>query len=305
MAETSLLDDPPVLRRRGSRNVVDPTRPYAFFVEPEYTAAGVVEDVATIFITNRECPFRCVFCDLWKNTTEQRVPSGAVAGQVEWALRQLPFAPHMKLYNSGNFFDEQAVPRADRPRIAELVKDRKTVIVECHPKLVDRRCLEFADQLRPQLQVAMGLETIDPRVLPRLDKGMTLEDFERATSFLSRRGIPVRAFILLPAPFQTLDEGTAWAKRSIEHAFSIGVECCSIVPLRSENNAKMHRPDLRAMEAVHEFGLSLARGRVFVDLWDAELLAGCGLCRARRIERLAEMNRTQRVSPAVRCECGA
>ncbi len=293
-------------RLRPGRRHLDPHRPYAFFVEPERTADGPVEDVATIFLTNRQCPFRCVFCDLWKNTTVERTPPGAAAKQVEWALGRLPFAPHIKLYNSGNFFDEQAIPRGDRPRIAGLLRDHRTVIVECHPRLVDRRCLEFAASLAGGLQVAMGLETIDPAVLPRLNKDMTLEDFARATRFLTGHDIRVRAFILLPAPFQPLAEGIQWAMQSIEYAFNIGAECCSIVPLRADIIASVGdaRPTVRALEKVHEHGLSLWRGRVFVDLWDIERLAECPKCGPRRARRLAEMNLTQGIPPPVHCDCG-
>src|SRR5690242_14921790 len=79
---------------RPPRNRVGASRPYAYLVEPERTAAGVVEDVATIFLTNRECPFRCLMCDLWKNTLEHSVTRGDVPRQIEFALGQLPPAQH-------------------------------------------------------------------------------------------------------------------------------------------------------------------------------------------------------------------
>ncbi len=49
----------------------------------------------------------------------------------------------------------------------------------------------------------MGLETVDPAVLPRLNKRMSLGDFERATSLLLSAEIDVRAFTLLRTPFQS------------------------------------------------------------------------------------------------------
>ena len=150
MSELPVIDDDWILSRRGPRNPLeDPRRPYAYLFEPEPNRQGQIQDVATIFITNKECPFRCLMCDLWINTTVGRVPDGAVAEQIEWALAQVPFAPQVKLYNAGNFFDGQAIPRADWARIVELLADRNTVIVECHPKLVDDRCIEFAHSLKP------------------------------------------------------------------------------------------------------------------------------------------------------------
>jgi len=302
-----------ILALRGPRNPVDPSRPYLWFTERERTADGRIEDITAIFITNKECPFRCLFCDLWKNTTEERVPPGAVAGQVEWALAQSPGARHVKLYNSGNFFDDQAVSRSDRLRIREVLSGFRTVIVECHPKLVDRRCAEFAEGLTPVLEVGMGLETIDPQVLPRLNKRMTLDDFARATEFLLAHGIAVRAFIMLRTPFQSEDEGVEWAQRSIDFAFSIGVECCSVVPARAGNGmmerlqkqGHFHPPSLRSMDTVAEYGVGLRRGRVFMDLWDIERFYTCRTCGPSRGRRLGEINLLQTVPPCIPCACGS
>src|SRR5690348_9796219 len=96
-----------ILALRPVRNTVDPLRPYAFLVEPERTRAGTVEDTAAVFLSNRECPFRCLMCDLWKNTTQERVPAGAIAEQIEFALARLVAVRHIKLYNAGSFFDAQ------------------------------------------------------------------------------------------------------------------------------------------------------------------------------------------------------
>jgi radical SAM enzyme (TIGR01210 family) len=326
-----------ILAQRPPKEYVDPRRPHGFFVELERTRDGAVEEVATLFLANRECPFRCLMCDLWKYTTDRRVPDGAVAAQVEWALTAgvrgqgsgvsqnstaasltpdawplTPFPRHIKLYNAGNFFDAQAIPTSDWPRLAELLQPLQTVIVECHPLLVGKRCLAFREMLGGELHVAMGLETIHPEVLPRLNKRMTLADFERATRFLRRHGIEVRAFLLLRPPFLEENEGIAWAKRSIEYAFDLGVECCVVIPTRAGNGAMehlqeqglFHPPRLESLEEVLEFGVGLGRGRVFADLWDAEKFSSCSRCGPARLGRLREMNLSQSAAPRVVCECG-
>ena len=169
-----------ILAARPERAVHDPVYYEAFFTEEERSRAGNLESVATLFLTNRECPFRCLMCDLWKSTTVERVPSGAIPAQIEYALSRLPPAKRIKLYNSGNFFDAQAIPPGDWPRIAELVRGFEGVIVENHPRLCGSQCVEFRDLVGRELEIAMGLETIHPEVLPRLNKGMTLEDFSGA-----------------------------------------------------------------------------------------------------------------------------
>jgi hypothetical protein len=301
-----------IFATRPPRNAVDPCRPYAFLVEPECNARGEIVDVATLFLTNRECPFRCLMCDLWKNTLTQSVAAGDIPEQIRWGLAQLPAAREIKLYNSGNFFDRKAIPPEDYAAIAGLVRGFDTVIVENHPNLCDVACVRFRDLIAPaKLEIALGLETVHPEVLPALNKRMTLDDFRRAVEFLLQADIAVRAFVLLRPPFLDESEGVEWALRSLEFAFSLGVACCSVIPTRGGNGImeRLQRdglfapPTLRSAEGVLETGIGMRRGRVFLDLWDLESLADCAKCGPARIERLRRMNLAQEILPPEECNC--
>ena len=299
-----------VLTARGPKNDVDVTRPYLMFVESEYSANGRVEDTATIFLTNRECPFRCVMCDLWKNTTDDRVPVGAIPEQIRHALKHLPAAQHVKLYNSGNFFDPQAIPPEDLRDISRLVNGFETVIVENHPKLCSDHCIQFRDQCQTHLEIAMGLETSDESTLQLLNKGMTTGDFAQACEFLSSNDISIRTFVLLRPPGLSEVDGIRQAKDSIQFAFDCGAECCAVIPTRTGNgimdrlyqNGQFHPPELRSLELVQEFGLQLGHGRVFADVWDAEQFSTCEHCVNERIIRLKTMNLTQTIPPPIDCD---
>ena len=306
-----LFTDGDILAARPPKPKYDPWKPYAFLVESECAASGRVEDVATIFLTNKECPFRCTMCDLWKYTLDERVPLGAIPAQIETALRQLPAANHIKLYNAGNFFDGQAIPAEDHSKIAALVRPFETVIVENHPRLTDEHCVQFRDQLGTRLEVALGLETIHPEILARLNKRMTLSDYDRAVAFLRKHDIDVRAFILLRPPWQDERNGIEWALKSIHHAFEGGAGCCSVIPTRAGNgimdqlelSGEFAMPTIASLEEVLERGIGLRRGRVFVDLWDVQKFCGCAKCGRMRIERLHRMNLSQRIEAPVDCDC--
>ncbi len=308
------FDDQEILRRRPAKNDVDPERPYAYLVEPEVASDGQVVDVATLFLTNRECPFRCLMCDLWKNTTDRVVPPGAIPRQIDYALQRLGPAQHLKLYNSGNFFDAQAIPRVDYRAIAQRAQVFEHLIVENHPRLCTDACSRFSRLLGgTSLEVALGLETAHPEVLAALNKRMTLDDFARAAEFLLDQDIAVRTFILLKPPFLTEPQGVEWALRSIEFALRLGVGCCAVIPTRAGNGAmdalelgeRFAPPSLASLETVLEEGLRLAgdRGRILVDLWDLERLADCQNCLAARRDRLHMINLTQQWRPPVACAC--
>jgi radical SAM enzyme (TIGR01210 family) len=305
------INDQWIVSNRGPRNHVDASTPYAWLVEQERTASGNIEDTAIIFLTNRECPFHCLMCDLWKNTVEETVAPGVIPAQIKWALDRMPPVRHLKLYNSGSFFDPRAIPETDYENIAGLVSHFETVIVECHPKLVNERCLRFAGMLSTKLQVAMGLETVHPEVLQKLNKKMTSVDFARAADFLKRHQILSRAFVLLKPPYLSEDEGVFWAERSIEFAFGSGVECCTIIPVRPGNGAMdllkqqgdFIPPDIQSLEKVLEYGIGLHKGRVFADTWDLKLFSSCDHCLDTRIKRLEYMNLHQELFDQVTCKC--
>ncbi len=308
------ITDEQILSERPPKNRVTPDRPYAYLIERERSASGQIADVATLFLTNRECPFRCLMCDLWKNTTDTTVPHGSIAQQIDFALGELPPAQHIKLYNSGNFFDAKAIPRNDFAQIAERMQAFEHVIVENHPRLCNDAVSLFHRQLGDTtLEVALGLETIDPEVLPMLNKQMTLDDFARAVERLLASEIAVRCFILLKAPFQSEEQGVEWTIRSIDYALGLGVGCCAVIPTRATNGimerlqtqGNFSPPTLSSLEQVLDEGLKRAhgRGRVFVDLWDLQQFASCPHCVASRRDRLDRMNLEQRILPPVRCSC--
>lgn len=287
---------------RPVRTALDAQKPHAFFVEEEYSANGQVEPIATVFLTNRECPWRCAMCDLWQNTLLETVPLGAIPAQIDFALKQMPPAQTVKLYNSGSFFDPRAIPQEDYKPIAECVNQFKRVIVECHPALVGNRCVAFRNLLTGKLEVAMGLETAHPEILEKLNKRMTLEQFAAAADFLRRNDIDLRVFILIQPPFMPPEESLYWAKQSLNFAFDCGAAVASLIPTRGGNGAmealaennEFSPPPLETIEAAMQYGLSLQRGRVFVDLWD--LKASCS--QEINIALLQRMNLEQRVCEA-------
>jgi archaeosine synthase beta-subunit len=317
-----------VLDLRSPRPRHDPWRYQNLLVEDERTAEGRVARVGTVFLTGRECPWRCAMCDLWRHTIREDTPAGAIPAQVAAARHTFSERPEnvtqLKLYNAANFFDPRAVPESDYAEIAAQVAGLARVIVESHPSLVGPRVDRFMGALAaragatrppPQLEVAMGLETAHPQALERLHKRMTIDDFSAAAGGLRQRGVELRAFLLVAPPFVPLDEQDAWLLRSIDIAFERGAGVVSLVPTRGGNGAmealtaagEFHQPRLSDIERSVDAAFSRAASvgpqalRIFVDLWDLERFAECARCLAPRRARLHAMNLEQRVLPPVDC----
>lgn len=298
---------------RPPKPVIDPWRPIDVVVEEERLAAGGRARVLTVFLAGSECPFTCVFCDLWRFTTDEPTPAGAIPAQIGHALERagdLTPGAHVKLYNASNFFDPRAVPVDDDPEILRRVDRFARVVVECHPKLVGRRCGQWADRLDGRLQVAMGLETVHPRAAARLGKQATPEDFARAADRLRGAGAGLRAFVLVGAPFVPGREAVLWVERSARFAFDHGAEHVALIPVRGGNGelerlageGLFHPLSLEQIEDALDRCLDLGPGVVTVDTWDLERLAACPACAPGRIARLERINLSGRREPAPACE---
>jgi radical SAM enzyme (TIGR01210 family) len=324
--ESSRARDRFVLARRPPRPRQDITRPQGVLVEAERTAEGDVARVGTVFLVGRECPWRCVMCDLWIHTIEKDTPLGAIPRQIDAALEALAtegsVPARIKLYNAGSFFDPRAVPVGDYDAIAARLQAFSHVVVESHPALVGERVdlwLEARARSRAstspacELEVAMGLETAQPEALARLHKGMTLPQFARAADDLRRRKVALRVFVLVPPPFVAPEEELPWLRRSIDFAFESGASVVSLVPTRTGNGALdalarqglFRAPRLADIETALAAALPDPRGRVFADLWDLERLADCATCLPARRERLRRMNLEQTLRATLTCaNCG-
>lgn len=291
----------------------DPFQPHGVFLERERLATGEIADSGVVLLTNRECPWRCLMCDLWKGTTTTTVPPGAIPAQVAGAVRRwreqggLPV--QVKLYNSGSFFDPAAIPDEDYEPIAREVSFARRVVVESHPKLIGERTRRLQALLAGSLEVAMGLETAHPQSLASLNKGFDTEQFASAARALARDGIGLRVFLLVNPPFLQGRESGEWVVRSAEFAFDHGATAVTLIPTRTGNGAldrlaaagEFVEPTLGELESAQDAILALRRGRVFADTWDLERFKTCPVCFGERRQRIEGSNLAQEQLPKVRC----
>lgn len=325
-AAGALLGPAEVRALRPPRPAADPWRAHGATVEDERLPGGGRARVLTVFLTGAECPYSCVFCDLWRYTTPGPTPAGAIPAQLRSALDRhaaeiaavTETARHLKLYNASNAFDRRAVPPADDPKILRLAEPFDRLVVECHPRLVGERCREWARARgRGRLEVAMGLETVHPTAQPLNGKGADLDHFARAAERLAAWGAGWRAFVLVGAPDVPPREDATWVERTVRWALEHGAHHVTLIPVRGGNGAleqlaaegRFTPPTLATFEQAAERCLPLAEvaGKAVIDVdpWDLDSLAGCPSCGPRRRARLELVHRTGAPGPPVVCgACG-
>lgn len=295
---------------RPAKPAVDPWQPLDFLQELERWPDGTQAQTLAVFLAGAECPFTCVFCDLWRFTLDGPTPRGALPAQLgealaRWSAQGGRPGPRtrIKLYNASNFFDPRAVPPEDLPELARLVEPFPYVTVENHPRLTDERCRDFQQRLSGRLEVALGLETVHPQALPRLNKRIAVEDFDQAAERLESWGVDLRVFVLVGVPFVHATERLEWTVATVEHALAWGAKRVALNPVRY-GNGELERlastgelapssPSLADLEAALDASLGLRYARdavVMADLWDIERFASCPLCAEARIDRLRRLN---------------
>ncbi|MFM8324060.1 MAG: hypothetical protein ACKN9U_04295, partial [Pirellulaceae bacterium] len=292
-----------LLRRnlRSDRSPLDPLQHQGSKIDLELGPGRCIRRAATLFLTGMECPFHCSLCDLWRYTLADATPIGALAYQIEEALRELTEpCEWVKLYNASNFFDPKAVPEEDYGRIIQVVEPFERVVVENHPRLIGSRVLRFRDQLPSQLDIAMGLETTHPVSMDWLDKQMSLDDFGKAMDFCGKHGIDRRVFLILQPPGTPPEEAVDWGLQAATLAASLGARHISMIPLRTGNGVvdrllKDHAIQLPTAGQLEQWLFAaqklLPDTVVTVDLWDWEKLQGhCPKCLEVRRERLSRRN---------------
>ena len=290
------------------RNPVTADRPYHVTEEFEPNGNGGIAHTTTVFLTASECPIRCTMCDLWKNTLTVPTPPGAIVQQIDWALREnrtpgldadkrnavlespllprdipLPESPPespserwLKLYNSGNFFDPRSIPPSDHDAIIERCHGFDRIVIENHPKFGSSRLSRFKDRLTIPLEIAVGLETVQPRWLDRFGKQMTRDDFDRYAKILADQDIDLRVFLIIGVPGITVAESLRWTRLSIRHAIRVGARHISLIPLRpsshpsQSSSSSLPRFTTQSLLELQQAALEDAASHcvVTMDLWD-------------------------------------
>jgi|GEM_PF-3103524 len=207
-------------------------RPYLVLREQEAESVGVVRSCLTVFLTASTCPIGCKMCDLHHHTIDKATPRGAIPRQVDFALKTDRQTDWIKLYNSGNFFDPRSIPVDDYDAILSRVHSFRRVIIENHPRFGSSRLERFRDQLNGRLEVAVGLETVQPRWLDRLGKQMSRDEFDRYASYLRQRDVDLRVFLIVGVPGVSSSEAIRWATLGVRHAVRQGARHISLIPAR-------------------------------------------------------------------------
>ncbi len=278
-----------------NREVLSTEKPYLVIDEREPDGNGGEIDTTTLLLTASTCPVGCSMCDLHLNTLATATPRGSIPAQIDAALANRLRSGWIKLYNSGNFFDPRSIPPSDYPAIARQCQGFSRIVVENHPKFGAERLRRFHSLVDVPLEIAVGLETVQPRWLNRLGKQMTRDDFYRYARWLRSEDVDLRVFLIVGVPGIDVTESIRWARLSVRYAVACGARHISLIPARSGHgwNGLADRLPAFSCDALIELqqraiGDAGGRAAITIDLWNVA-------ADAPRLDELRRGNLRQRV----------
>jgi len=180
---------------------------------------GKVVDAWVIIFRTRGCYWArasgCSMCG-YVNDVAQEVGPEDLAVQLQSVLAKHAGQPLVKVYTSGNFFDDHEVPPDVRDAILrELGARCDKVIVETLSHLLRRDQLDAALRHVDELEIALGLESTNEAVLRQsVNKVWGLKEHARAASLAREAGATVKTYLLVKPPFLTEREAIEDAVRS-------------------------------------------------------------------------------------------
>ena len=167
-----------------------------------------------ILISSRGCPSKCTFCDRAVFGCSYRERSlGNILDEVEELVYEFG-AKELK------FFDDTFT--INKKRLFDICGEFKKRKIDVEWSCLTKANLVSRDMLMKMKkagcwQVLFGLESGDPKILRSLNKGIRLEQGERAVKLAKNAGLSVRADFLMGVPGENL----ATMKKTLEFAKKI------------------------------------------------------------------------------------
>ena len=168
----------------------------------------------------RGCPFNCAFCEtkkLWGNTCRTFSPQ-RVVDEIEYLMKTF--------HSRGVYFinDNFTIKKKVTEEICDLIVKRNLDVrwaCDTRPDLISLELLQKMHAAGCET-IWFGVESGSPRVLEKLNKGITLEQTEEAVKLCRKAGIQVACSFIMGVPGETVAD----MEKSLNFALKLDPDWC-------------------------------------------------------------------------------
>jgi radical SAM enzyme (TIGR01210 family) len=145
--------------------------------------------------------------------------------------------PILSVFNEGSFLNTNELPFDAMSEILFIIgnsKHVKRLILESRPEYISDDYINFIRKnigFEIELEIGIGIEALDDFIRNVIiNKGISIEDFEKSVKICKRHNVRVLSYILLKPIFLDELQGINCAVETGKYAFSIGCDAVSIEP---------------------------------------------------------------------------
>ena len=158
---------------------------------------------SSILCTSRGCPYRCAFCDrsvfgnVYRGHSPQRIYDMMALLSTGYGIRDISFHDEMFFVSEKNLVE-----------LCQLIRRNDLDITWSCQTRANLTPSDFSLRLMKEAgcwQLQFGLESGSNEMLRRMQKDLSVEDYQQAIARTSAAGIRTKAFIMLGYPGETED----------------------------------------------------------------------------------------------------
>lgn len=203
--------------------------------------------IITIVIPTHGCQYAlsesggCSMCGYINDASRgSTVDSEAILNKIQELLmkNQESTFIHLKIFNSGSFFDEKDVPKDLREKIIDLVINNNVKLLSVENRIdlileeIDIMQSTIERLKETQLEIGLGLETSNDMIRKDcINKLITMDQYITATNLLKEKKIRVKTYVLLKPPFISEREAIIDVLETVKQAVGYGTDVISINPV--------------------------------------------------------------------------
>ena len=214
------------MRKRYVNNLDDYPPPARDIFSEDYWKDGV-----TSLLTSRGCPFHCSFCQV---SEEWKICRYHSAKRIVNEIKEL--VNKYKIHTIG-IIDDLFI--ANKVRIKEIIKLLKKegllgkirFAVNGRSNLITKELTKLLKEMGVA-EIALGLESMSPKILPLLKDRATVEDNKNAVKIIYNSGLKTGGLFMIGTPSETIEDMkiTYEYVKENRHKFG-GMQICVTTPL--------------------------------------------------------------------------
>jgi histone acetyltransferase (RNA polymerase elongator complex component) len=183
-----------------------------------------------IFIPEKACPFRCVYCNQYTIADIVQVPEPSEINEIiESYLKTFPVHGIKKIGFFGGSFTGMEMEEQNQYLnvVLPYIKSGKidSVQLSTRPDYISEEILDNLKKYKVET-IELGVQSLDKEVLLRSGRGHTIEDVEKSAALILKKGFRLGLQMMVGLPGDSFEKSISTAERIIE----LGAHCTRIYP---------------------------------------------------------------------------